>query len=176
MYNYCLFRRFTHKDIFEEVFNQSESNGGSQKHTSSNKKSIIIRKFKDSDAPIRLSVIDTSVLFRKEKRQINGNTAHDESDRGIKTAFGKCFQQFNGGVISFQVFDADSTRNISCGNADLLHSCLQFSTATSSILKSYQQSAETNRRRSMDRTRKEKICKLRLCQYTGLQVKSYALS
>ena len=131
---------------------------------------MIVSKFKNSDAPIRLSVIDTAALFRNDKRIIDGNKAHGGFDRGVKSAFTRCFRLFHGSVISFQAFDADFTPRFFFGDKAQPDRRLQFSVATSSILKTYQ-GVEQKRGGSMEKNAKDRICKLRLCQPSTTQVR-----
>ena len=149
-------KRFNYKDIFEELFNQTNKTGTSQKHIS-NKKSIIISSFKNPDAPIRLSVIDTAPLFQKHQYQNN------KYDRSIKSSFNKCFRQFDGHVISFSCFSSDNGFISSSGDSDLTKRRLQFSVPISSILKNYRQEVtDATRRGSLEKFVKDKICKLKL--------------
>merc|ERR1712038_440519 len=79
-------KRFSHKDVFEEVFNQTNNPAPSHIHTTS-KKSVILTNFQNADNPIRLSVIDTAPLFESGKCPNERRLEH--FDCSVKNTFDK---------------------------------------------------------------------------------------
>ena len=154
-------KRFNYKDIYEEIFNQT-NNLTSISQPSINKKSIITSNFKNSDNPIRLNVVDTASLFEPTRYQhAPSQESEVNMERGVKNSFDKAFRTFNGGVISFSCFSSDHAYVKGICGVDEIQKHLQYSVSMTSILKTYlQENKEQNRRASFDKHSKASECKL----------------